>query len=446
MLRILFVCPHFAPTNAPDGHRVRLLLPHFQHAGIEADVLSVDPSASHFSQDAWLLGSLPEKIRIHRANAHSKSWGCIPGFGSLSFRAMSGLKKLGDEILGKETFDLIYFSTTQFGTHLLGPYWKEKHGVPFVMDFQDPWVNDYYRDHPDQMPPGGKIKFAAADRFNRNSEPKVLAHCSGITSVSPAYPEALAKRYAHSQIIDQSIFSSALIAPFPAEKAELDRVTAGDVEQSIFDRNDGKRHWVYTGRCGAFMEKSVRSIFRAIELVTCKHPDTAEDLRLHFIGTSYSSGVDDSPISKAASEFGLEKMVNEIPDRIPLSESLRALLDADALLVPGSDDPGYNASKIYPYLLAEKPLLAVFHQESPITKLIADLGGGLSVPFSDKDSIEIIARRIGVKAFPDGLKIPSHPIDKSRFAPHTAESQASELADFFRSILGKMSSTVRHAA
>lgn len=449
MLRVLFVCPHFAPANAPDGHRVRLLLPHLDAAGIDAEVLTADPAASHFPTEEWLGESIPGSVPVHRARTRSREWSRVPGFGSLSARAMPGLRDLGDRILAEQPFDLVFFSTTQFGVHLLGPRWKRKFGVPFLMDFQDPWVNDYYREHPGQVPPGGKWKFAAADRINRWAEPRVLAHCSGITCVSPAYPASLATRYAGRPDVPEALFREALVAPFPAEQAELDRVRSGDVRQAIFDPGDGCRHWVYTGRCGPFMEKSVRAIFHAIRLSLPDHPErheTASRLRLHFVGTSYSGSASDSPVGAAAREFGLESIVEEIPGRIPLSESLRCLLDADALLVPGSDDPGYSASKIHPYLMADKPLLAVFHRESPVTKLLRDLGGGVPVPFTDSDPVEVVARQIVETAIGPGPSLVSRPLDRERFQAHTAAAQARRLGDFFRSVLHPQSNEIEDAA
>ena len=43
----------------------------------------------------------------------------------------------------------------------------------------------------------------------------------------------------------------------------------------------------------------------------------------------------------------------------------------DALFMPGSDDPAYTASKIYPYLLTRKPLLAIFNAESPALAVLS---------------------------------------------------------------------------
>ncbi|NJM63821.1 MAG: hypothetical protein HC849_32625, partial [Oscillatoriales cyanobacterium RU_3_3] len=46
---------------------------------------------------------------------------------------------------------LVFFSTTIFPVMLLGKRWWQKFGVPYVLDFQDPWRSDYHRNHPDKV-------------------------------------------------------------------------------------------------------------------------------------------------------------------------------------------------------------------------------------------------------------------------------------------------------
>src|SRR5262249_8856063 len=41
----------------------------------------------------------------------------------------------------------------------------------------------------------------------------------------------------------------------------------------------------------------------------------------------------------------------------------------------------YTASKIYPYILARKPMLAVFHERSSVCDVVRDTGAGAVVPF-----------------------------------------------------------------
>src|SRR5690606_2574433 len=89
-------------------------------------------------------------------------------------------------------FDLIYFSTTAFHVMALGPGWKRKFKVPFVLDIQDPWRNDFYLDKPaSQRPP----KFFIAYNIDKYLEAKTVPFADGIISVSKAYCDKFIKRY-----------------------------------------------------------------------------------------------------------------------------------------------------------------------------------------------------------------------------------------------------------
>jgi hypothetical protein len=463
-MRVLIISPHFPPTNAADMQRVRLVLPYLAEAGASVEVLCVEAAQVAAPQDAWLAAGLPPEIPLHRVTALGLQWSRMPGLGTLSYRALRAIRRKGNELLGRNqssgSFDLIYFSTTQFGIHVLGPEWKRKFGVPFAMDYQDPWVSDYYREHPDVVPPGGRLKYALASWMSRRQEPRVLRHCSGITSVSAAYPEQLARRYGGEEmgkreverlnyeatangqsrtgvkLFQFSAFRSrffSTVLPFPGDVRDFERVKRDNIHQSVFDPHDGLKHWVYVGRGGADMALAVRAVFSALASLR----QLSSDLRLHFIGTSYAAaGRGVKTIEPLATKYGLEGIVMEHPDRIPYSETLRCLLDADALVVPGSDDPGYTASKIYPYLLAEKPLMAVFHERSSVVELIRQVGGGVVVGFDSGESPEAIAKRIRERAFDGAGHLPQVVLDREAFAAHTAAHHAIQLVDFFRICLG----------
>lgn len=421
-MKVLIVSPHFPPTNAADMQRVRMVLPYLAEAGIEAEVLAVEPGQIAAPKDPWLVEGLPENIPVHRVKALGLQWSKIPGLGTLSWRAKGALEQKGNELLANGDFDLVYFSTTQFGTHLIGPAWKKRHGVPFTMDYQDPWVSDYYRTHPYIVPPGGRFKYGIVDKLNRLHEPRVLQHCSGFTAVSPAYPKTILSRY--------SLNLPTLVLPFPGDRADLERVENSNIQQDIFDPEDGFNHWVYVGRGGGDMALATRALFKAISSYAEK-----DTLRLHFIGTSYAAaGTGTKTIEPLAAEFGIEDLVREHPDRIPYSSTLRCLLDARALIVPGSDDPAYTASKIYPYLLAKKPMLAIFHRESSVTALIKEVGGGSVVPFDESSSTDQWAKDIH-KTFVPGGTLKKIDLNPAAFTPYNARSQAEKLSTFFQQCL-----------
>ncbi len=474
-MRVLVVSPHFPPTNAADMQRVRLVVPHLRSQGVEAEVLCVESDQVAAPRDGWLAVGMDADVAVHRVQGLGLTWGRFPGLGTLAFRALGALGRRGDELLGGlqqgtmdggQGFDLIYFSTTQFGLHVLGPRWKRKFGVPFAMDYQDPWVSDYYREHPEVVPPGGQLKYGVASWISRRQEPQVLRECSGITSVSAAYPEQLLRRYGGREIGKQkweggndraqegeveqsairqfqfSAFKSQLfstVLPFPGDVRDFERVKEEDIVQSVFDPNDGLKHWVYVGRGGADMGLAVRALFSALATTKAESGNWKADikkLRLHFIGTSYAAtGKGQKTIEPLAAEYGLQDIVTEHPDRIPYSETLRCLLDADALMIPGSDDPGYTASKIYPYLLAGKPLLAVFHEQSSVTGLMRQVGGGSIVSFATGESPEAIGQRITHAAFDEAGGLRQVSLDHDAFSPHTARHQAKDLAAFFHHCL-----------
>lgn len=423
-LRVLIVSPHFPPSSAPDMQRVRLLIPYFRQNGVEAEVLAVESEQAQAPVDAWLQDGLPGDIPVHRVSALARKWARIPGFGGLGLRALPALWRRGASLLSSRHFDLVYFSTTVFEVHVLGPRWKRRFGVPFVLDYQDPWVNDYYREHADVVPPGGRLKYAMVDRLHRLMEPRVLAECSGITAVSPAYLVQLGSRYPWLPPLPT------LVQGFPAEAKDHERAELVKVDPAVLPDVPGTINWVYAGVVNAAMLGTLRALFHALHGADAQLRDR---LRLHFIGTSYATGASARPaVSPVAREFGMEQLVREHPERVPYSVSLACLSKAHALLVIGSDDPGYAASKIYPYLLARKPVLAVVHKNSPVAQVMRQVRGGVCVTFSQFDTQESLARTIADAWLDRDQHATAVPLDVAAFEPYRASSAARVMSDFFR--------------
>ena len=129
------------------------------------------------------------------------------------------------------------------------------------------------------------------------------------------------------------------------------------------------------------MAPALRLIFAALRHGLERRPQVFEKVRLHFIGTDYAPArMARKTVEPIAREFGLGDRVREHPARVPYFEALQLLLSAAFLVVPGSDDPQYTASKIYPYILADKPLLAVFQPSSSVCGVLRETGAGVPLP------------------------------------------------------------------
>lgn len=424
MKRVLIVAPRFAPSNAADSHRVRQSLPYYAEAGWEPVVLAVDPAEVEAPRDPALLQTIPDDVEVVRTGAVPRSWTQRIGLGSLEARALIPLARAGGRLLRERAFDLVFFSTTALNLSVLGPRWLKEFGVPFVIDVQDPWVSDYYEGAEAPPPPGGALKYGLTQAASRTCEPYVLRRSAHVVAVSPAYPESLVRRYPW---LSNDRFT---VLPFGAPEHDFEVLRENRVANPVFDPSDGMEHWAYVGRAGGDMAFALGALFEAFATARRADPARYDRVRLHFVGTSYAEGDRaEKTVEPVARQHGVADLVDERPHRIPYFEALQVLMNADALVVPGSDDPGYTASKLYPYVLARRPLLAVFHEASTVVDVIRQSQAGVVVPFASGEKAADVAGRLAESWF--SRPLPDVQTDWDAFAPYTARALTRRQAEVF---------------
>ncbi len=414
----MIISPYFPPVNAADMHRVRTSLPYFSEFGWEAEVVTVESSFTDIGKDDLLLASLPEYLKIHTVKALKKKWTSKLGLGSVALRALWFYKRKVDSILKINRFDLIYFSTTQFPVCVLGAWWKKKFNIPYVIDFQDPWHSEYYRDKPWRERPK---KYWFSYRLNKYLEPVALKHADGLIAVSEQYIADVKVRYPQIKNI-----AAATIA-FGAFEDDL--IVASKNPRNFEPLLEPRyKNVVYIGRGGADLHKAITPLFQAI----ADNPDLFENIRFYFSGTSYAPPGQGKPtIQPLAHKFGIENRVIEKTDRMPYFGTLAILQQADALFIPGSDDAKYTASKIYPYVLSGKPLLAIFHPKSPAIRVMQELGVDTVFDF-DQVNIKQITRFFEKLKHtdPEDRHIPQSALEK-----HSARTKTKQQCALFNEVL-----------
>ena len=270
-------------------------------------------------------------------------------------------------LLQAKNYDLIYFSTTESPLCILGLYWKKRFKVPYLIDMQDAWHSEYYQDKPKQERPR---KYWFSYRLHKYLEPIAMNNCDGLISVSPAYIKTLQQRY------PQLKNKPAAVIPFGAFKKDFEIAEKNQNHCPPAVQFDPKKfNIVYVGRGGADMQPALELFFYVLKEALQDQPEKFGKFHFYFIGTSYAPKELAKPtVSPIAKKYGVENLVTEITDRIGFYSTINTLLAADALFVPGSNDPEYTASKIYPYILTKKPFLGIFNPLSPAINALKEFG------------------------------------------------------------------------
>ncbi|MFZ4462200.1 MAG: glycosyltransferase [Bacteroidales bacterium] len=430
MKKVLVISPNFPPINAADMHRIRQSLLYFSDFGWEATVVAIEPRYIEMSEDPLLLETLPKEAKIIRIKAFEAKTTRKFGLGNSGYRSMWQYYTTGNKLLRNNQFDLVYFSTTAFPAMVLGRIWKKKFNVPYIIDMQDPWRNDFYLDKPkSERPP----KFWMAYHMDKYLEAFAMKKVDGIVSVSAGYPKMLMERYCNIRPEDCTVI------PFGGASIDFEVLDKVNIPNKIFALDDGKIHLVYIGRGGHDMQLALSAIFAGLAQGVKENPSLFERLMLYFIGTSYAAdGLGTKTVEPIAQKYGVDSQVVEITDRLPYFEAMRVLKDADLLLIPGSTDTNYTASKLYPYILAKRPLIAVFNKSSSVVEILKETNAGRFVSFINEDDPLLLGERFLTTLKEELAKLPYVPdTNWDAFEPYSAREATRKQVLFFEKILNK---------
>jgi hypothetical protein len=192
------------------------------------------------------------------------------------------------------------------------------------------------------------------------------------------------------------------------------------------------------------MTNVLRAFFCALKSGLNNAPELYSRVRLHFVGTTYAANAEGKyQVLPVAREFGLEGIVEERPGRVSHLDAIQILLDSDALIMIGAEAPHYTPSKVFPYILAAKPLVAVFHEESSAVRLLEETRAGKVVTFSASRPPLSVAGDIeaalrGLLTLPPGWRPPTN---WEKFEPFTARAVTARLAEVLDSSVTKACST-----
>jgi hypothetical protein len=258
-------------------------------------------------------------------------------------------------------------------------------------------------------------------------EPIAMRGVDGIISVSQGYCDTLTERYDGISPADCSVI------PFGAAENDFSVLDDANLTNPLFDASDDAINVVYVGRGGHDMAAAAHGLFGALARGLDEDPGRFGKVQMYFVGTSYAEeGEGEKTFAPVAAAHGVEDHVTEQPARVPYFQALHLMREADMLVVPGSDDPNYTASKLYPYILSETPLLAVFNRQSSVIDVLDETGAGRVISFSGDTAEETLSAWV-LEAWGSMLRrLPYTPdTDWEAFEPYTAREMTRRQVEVF---------------
>jgi hypothetical protein len=420
MRRLALVSGHFAPSNLVGAQRARLWSRHLPEFGWQPIVVTGDPARYEERPDPDLLRLVAPGLRV----IHAPTWPARPSglpvrlVGDIGVRAFCGCYRVLTRLAAAREIDFVLVTIPSNFLAPVGRLIHRRHGLPFGIDYQDPWVNRW---------PGVDVPLSrawASYRLAAMLEPWSVRDAALITGMAPGYVAGMLER-------NPEVARNAVIACMPMGSApeDYDLVRALDRPTFLFQPADGRFHMVYAGALLPAGGAVLDAFLGGLRALKARAPDLAARLRVHFVGTGSSpDDADGHRVAPRARLAGVDDIVDEHPERIAYVDALNHLTKADAVLVLGSTEPHYTPSKAFQALLSRRPVFAMLHQDSTAVDMIRSSDGGrvltlteTALPPADAvaEALQVLLQRTSYAA---------DAVDRADFEVHSARSSARALA------------------
>ncbi len=416
MKRVLLVAYYFPPLAGSGTFRPLRMARYLPRAGWDVTVLSVSSSA-RVLKDPDLASEIPGGVAVVRTASLEPRTPLLAlhklGLGRLA-RRLEPWFLLPDDQRGwvpfaagraaalhrARPFDAIVTTAGPYSAHLVGRRLKRRAGLPWVADFRDEWTtNPYLRD---RYPSAWHL------RVNQRLERSVLRGADRVVCVSEPWLEALrslvpeapdGKFRVHPNGFDPEHFPAIPAAPPPRFRI------------------------VYTGTF--YGHRSPATFLEGLKRVIAAGRIPVAELSVELVGhTGFGDFLEGVPA-------GVVRVVEQRPFR----EALARLAEAAVLLlvIPREGGPGNHTGKLFNYLAAGRPILALAPEPNVAADLIRESRSGLVVPPDDPDAVARAIEELW-RRYRSGVLLPDR--DAGVVRAYAADAQAESYAAMLDEITG----------
>ncbi|HEY5388185.1 MAG TPA: glycosyltransferase [Thermoleophilia bacterium] len=382
MKRLLVVANPFPPMTSAGTSRVLRLLRHLPAQGWEATVLTTEAQGATPVPDFVRVVRTPvpvprQLLRGGRRSARINDWLFVPDpYAPWVPTAVVG----GRRLMARERFDAIFSSQPRPSVHLVAAALARAGRLPWLADYRDPWCANAFHTYATRL-------HAAADL---RLEAHALRAAAALSAVNRPILDELLQRHPWLE-------GRAHVLPNGYDSTET--ATAAEL---------GPGFWfVYTGRLYQ-REQPLEAFLTALAALP-------KDVKALFVG-------DAARVQPLAAKLGVADRVR-VERIVPHAVALGYQQAADALLLMTGRRAESMSSKVFEYLDSGRPVFAITAPHSAATKLLAEVGGGVTVEH-DAEMIGPLARFVAAVRSADGPVADAAALSRYDMASVTAELAA----------------------
>ena len=247
-------------------------------------------------------------------------------------------------------FDVIYTTSGPHSAHLIGFYFHQNYGIPWVADYRDPWTfNAYFEEDYDPSDQMRKLLFEC--------ESVLLQEADVNLTVNDLFVPVYKKEFG---LPDEKIVSI-------SNGYDEEDFTTLETPQGRTDRfTINYSGLLYTD------QRRLDPIFTAIRQLADEKKIDLSQVRFHLVGEDANGG------RALAEKYGLSEIF-EHTGYCSHREALQANLNADLLLLLVGDDPKFKpvpTGKFFEYLRSGRPILALAPKDGIVDRVLRKTGHG----------------------------------------------------------------------
>lgn len=376
-MKLTIIAPHYPPSALPPSQRVRLMMNHFAEYDVIPSVITVKPKYREETEDPWMVKLVGNKHEVEYCSVISPKLSRKFGVGDLGLRMMPFLFSKLLKNIRRTKANFVLYPVPPWYILVLAPIIKLFTGVPYAIDFIDPWVEG------GKLPENATLKRKVSQWIAHRLEGWVTKHAAVVFAVSEGINEQLRSR--HPKLKKEWMFA----IPYGAEESDFNQI-------SVSPRNDSTTLIRYIGAVWDDAYLVLDALLAALSQVDF-------EFKAEFFGTSYAGGDLAQPqMNHFIHANKLEGKVIEYPNRVPYKEAVRLNLESDILLLFGGMQSYYAASKLFGLVVSKKPFIAFLHKDSYPALFLSGLAYPYVITYSKdegdlpKDKVEVLKDRINV--------------------------------------------------